>query len=150
MEADQSLDSGESYFHRDANNWNVQVRPASHTFRHVDDLITLLIRFEQLAGTNLQHSFWTSLNSELSFYWYGGLGVLLSLVTFFFMSLFSLRYINVAMVTILKNMTNILTAIGEIYIFRKGQNKKVWAALFLMVCPRAIPVWNAFCSTFAR
>jgi hypothetical protein len=31
MEADQSLDSGESYFHRDANNWNVQVRPASHT-----------------------------------------------------------------------------------------------------------------------
>jgi hypothetical protein len=84
MEADQSLDSGEPYFHRDANNWNVQVRPASHTFRHVDDLITLLIRFEQLAGTNLQHSFWTSLNSELSFYWYGGLGVLLSLVTFFF------------------------------------------------------------------
>jgi hypothetical protein len=48
------------------------------------------------------------------------------------------------MVTILKNMTNILTAIGEIYIFRKGQNKKVWAALFLMVCPRSIPVWNAF------
>jgi GDP-mannose transporter len=47
-------------------------------------------------------------------------------------------------VTILKNMTNILTAIGEIYIFRKGQNKKVWAALFLMVCPRSIPVWNAF------
>jgi GDP-mannose transporter len=37
------------------------------------------------------------------------------------------------MVTILKNMTNIITAIGEIYIFRKGQNKKVWAALFLMV-----------------
>lgn len=39
------------------------------------------------------------------------------------------------MVTILKNMTNILTAVGEIYIFRKGQNKKVWAALCLMVCP---------------
>jgi GDP-mannose transporter len=37
------------------------------------------------------------------------------------------------MVTILKNMTNIITAIGEIYIFRKGQNKKVWAALSLMV-----------------
>ena len=39
------------------------------------------------------------------------------------------------MVTILKNMTNIITAIGELYIFRKSQNKKVWAALFLMVGP---------------
>ncbi|TVU44325.1 hypothetical protein EJB05_03761, partial [Eragrostis curvula] len=47
--------------------------------------------------------------------------------------MYSLKYINVAMVTILKNMTNILTALGEIYIFRKGQNKKVWAALFLMI-----------------
>ncbi|KAF8757373.1 hypothetical protein HU200_010889 [Digitaria exilis] len=47
--------------------------------------------------------------------------------------MYSLKYINVAMVTILKNMTNIITALGEIYIFRKGQNKKVWAALFLMV-----------------
>ncbi|XP_078161858.1 GDP-mannose transporter GONST2-like isoform X2 [Carex rostrata] len=37
------------------------------------------------------------------------------------------------MVTILKNMTNILTAIGEIYVFRKLQSTKVWAALFLMV-----------------
>jgi GDP-mannose transporter len=37
------------------------------------------------------------------------------------------------MVTILKNMTNILTALGEIYVFRKGQNKQVWAALFMMV-----------------
>jgi len=37
------------------------------------------------------------------------------------------------MVTILKNMTNIITAIGELYIFRKSQNKKVWAALFLMI-----------------
>ncbi|WVZ61130.1 hypothetical protein U9M48_011050 [Paspalum notatum var. saurae] len=47
--------------------------------------------------------------------------------------MYSLKYINVAMVTILKNMTNIITAVGEIYIFRKGQNKKVWAALFLMI-----------------
>jgi len=44
-----------------------------------------------------------------------------------------LKYINIAMVTILKNMTNIITAIGELYIFRKTQNKKVWAALFLMI-----------------
>lgn len=47
--------------------------------------------------------------------------------------MYSLKYINVAMVTILKNMTNIITAIGEIYIFRKGQNKKVWVALSLMI-----------------
>ncbi|XP_038981051.1 GDP-mannose transporter GONST2-like isoform X3 [Phoenix dactylifera] len=47
--------------------------------------------------------------------------------------MYSLKYINVAMVTILKNMTNILTAIGETYFFRKRQNEKVWAALFLMV-----------------
>ncbi|KAJ3681960.1 hypothetical protein LUZ60_014533 [Juncus effusus] len=48
-------------------------------------------------------------------------------------SMYSLNYMNIAMVTILKNMTNILTAIGEIYLFRKTPNKKVWAALFLMV-----------------
>ncbi|WOL18671.1 GDP-mannose transporter GONST1 isoform X1 [Canna indica] len=47
--------------------------------------------------------------------------------------MYSLKYINVAMVTILKNMTNILTAIGEVYLFRRHQNRKVWTALFLMV-----------------
>lgn len=47
--------------------------------------------------------------------------------------MYSLKYINVAMVTILKNMTNILTATGETYLFRKHQNEKVWAALFLMI-----------------
>lgn len=46
---------------------------------------------------------------------------------------FSLKYINIAMVTILKNMTNILTAVGELYMFRKRQNQKVWTAMFLMV-----------------
>ncbi|XP_020100714.1 GDP-mannose transporter GONST1-like [Ananas comosus] len=51
--------------------------------------------------------------------------------------MYSLKYINVAMVTILKNMTNILTAIGETYLFRKSQNKKVWAALFLMIVSAA-------------
>ncbi|XP_048140029.1 GDP-mannose transporter GONST2-like isoform X3 [Rhodamnia argentea] len=47
--------------------------------------------------------------------------------------MYSLRYINIAMVTILKNVTNILTAIGELYIFRKHQNQKVWVAMFLMI-----------------
>lgn len=46
---------------------------------------------------------------------------------------FSLKFINIAMVTILKNVTNILTAIGELYLFRKRQNPKVWTAMFLMV-----------------
>ncbi|KAG9158217.1 hypothetical protein Leryth_000356 [Lithospermum erythrorhizon] len=47
--------------------------------------------------------------------------------------MYSLKYINVAMVTILKNMTNILTAIGEYYMFRKRQNQKVWTAMFVMI-----------------
>ncbi|KAK6935747.1 Sugar phosphate transporter domain [Dillenia turbinata] len=47
--------------------------------------------------------------------------------------MFSLKYINIAMVTILKNMTNILTAIGEVYIFRRHQNHKVWSAMLLMI-----------------
>ncbi|KAI5675023.1 hypothetical protein M9H77_05973 [Catharanthus roseus] len=47
--------------------------------------------------------------------------------------MYSLRYINIAMVTILKNVTNILTAIGEFYIFHKSQNHKVWTAMFLMI-----------------
>ncbi|KAL4284887.1 hypothetical protein GQ457_16G009640 [Hibiscus cannabinus] len=47
--------------------------------------------------------------------------------------MYSLKYINIAMVTILKNMTNILTAIGEYYVFRKHQNLKVWTAMFMMI-----------------
>ena len=49
------------------------------------------------------------------------------------LSSFSLKYVNIAMVTILKNVTNILTALGELYMFRKHQNQKVWTAMFLMV-----------------
>jgi len=48
-------------------------------------------------------------------------------------SLFSLKYINVAMVTVLKNVTNVITALGEMYLFKKHHDSKVWAALFLMV-----------------
>nr|KYP60153.1 GDP-mannose transporter [Cajanus cajan] len=47
--------------------------------------------------------------------------------------MYSLKYINVAMVTILKNVTNILTALGELYLFRKRQNSKVWTAMFVMI-----------------
>ncbi|XP_042483916.1 GDP-mannose transporter GONST1-like [Macadamia integrifolia] len=48
-------------------------------------------------------------------------------------SFFSLRYINVAMVTVLKNVTNVITAVGEIYLFKKHHNRRVWVALFLMI-----------------
>ncbi|KAI5408763.1 GDP-mannose transporter gonst2, variant 3, partial [Lathyrus oleraceus] len=47
--------------------------------------------------------------------------------------MYSLKYINIAMVTILKNVTNILTAIGELYLFRKRQSSKVWTAMFVMI-----------------
>ncbi|KVH94692.1 hypothetical protein Ccrd_003242 [Cynara cardunculus var. scolymus] len=48
-------------------------------------------------------------------------------------SMFSLRYINVAMVTVLKNVTNVITAVGEMYLFNKHHDNRVWAALFLMI-----------------
>ncbi|KAG9457300.1 hypothetical protein H6P81_001808 [Aristolochia fimbriata] len=48
-------------------------------------------------------------------------------------SMFSLKYINVAMVTILKNVTNVMTALGEMYLFGKQHDHKVWAALSLMI-----------------
>ncbi|KAH7836936.1 hypothetical protein Vadar_007595 [Vaccinium darrowii] len=47
--------------------------------------------------------------------------------------MYSLKNLNIAMVTILKNMTNILTAVGEYIMFRKLQNQKVWSAMFLMI-----------------
>ncbi|XP_078434158.1 golgi nucleotide sugar transporter 1 isoform X2 [Wolffia australiana] len=48
-------------------------------------------------------------------------------------SMFSLKYINVAMVTILKNVTNVITAVGEMYLFKKHHGGKVWASLSLMI-----------------
>ncbi|XP_010530592.1 PREDICTED: GDP-mannose transporter GONST1 isoform X4 [Tarenaya hassleriana] len=48
-------------------------------------------------------------------------------------SMFSLKYINVAMVTVLKNVTNVITAVGEMYIFNKHHESRVWTALFLMI-----------------
>ncbi|KAK9162568.1 hypothetical protein Syun_003470 [Stephania yunnanensis] len=48
-------------------------------------------------------------------------------------SIFSLKYINVAMVTVLKNVTNVITALGEMYLFKKHHDRRVWAALTLMI-----------------
>ncbi|KAI4383526.1 hypothetical protein MLD38_009355 [Melastoma candidum] len=48
-------------------------------------------------------------------------------------SMFSLKHINVAMVTVLKNVTNVFTAVGEMYLFGKHHDSRVWVALFLMV-----------------
>lgn len=52
-----------------------------------------------------------------------------------FFSCHSLKHINVAMVTVLKNVTNVITAIGETYFFMKHHDRKVWTALILMVRP---------------
>ncbi|KAL2608335.1 hypothetical protein R1flu_026908 [Riccia fluitans] len=48
-------------------------------------------------------------------------------------SIFSLRFMNVAMVTILKNVTNLITAVGEIYFFNRHHSTKVWLSLCVMV-----------------
>ncbi|KAJ8453096.1 hypothetical protein Cgig2_014859 [Carnegiea gigantea] len=53
-------------------------------------------------------------------------------------SMLSLRYINVAMVTVLKNVTNVITAVGEMYLFQKHHDNRVWAALFLMLTLRRL------------
>ncbi|RVW86889.1 GDP-mannose transporter GONST1 [Vitis vinifera] len=53
-------------------------------------------------------------------------------------SMFSLKYINVAMVTVLKNVTNVITAVGEMYLFNKHHDNRVWAALFLMLTLRRV------------
>ncbi|KAL0389280.1 UNVERIFIED_CONTAM: GDP-mannose transporter GONST1, partial [Sesamum calycinum] len=53
-------------------------------------------------------------------------------------SMFSLKYINVAMVTVLKNVTNVMTAVGEMYLFNKHHDNRVWASLFLMLTLRRV------------
>lgn len=50
----------------------------------------------------------------------------------------SLKYLNVAMVTVLKNVTNVITAVGEMYIFNKHHDSRVWTALLLMVYARSL------------
>lgn len=46
------------------------------------------------------------------------------------------------MVTVLKNVTNVITAVGEMYLFNKTHDNRVWAALFLMVCLSALKVFQ--------
>jgi hypothetical protein len=57
-------------------------------------------------------------------------------------SICSLQHINVAMVTILKNVTNVITALGETYLFDKHHDTKVWTALMLMVNTNFHLIWN--------
>uniref|UniRef100_M8BS84 Sugar phosphate transporter domain-containing protein n=1 Tax=Aegilops tauschii TaxID=37682 RepID=M8BS84_AEGTA len=53
-------------------------------------------------------------------------------------SMFSLKYINVAMLTILKNVANVLTASGETYFFKKQHDRQVWISLMLMLTLRHV------------
>ncbi|KAJ7553445.1 hypothetical protein O6H91_06G098300 [Diphasiastrum complanatum] len=48
-------------------------------------------------------------------------------------SMYSLKHMHVAMVTILKNVTNLLIAVGEMYMFKTRHSCKVWGSLLLMV-----------------
>lgn len=77
---------------------------------------------------------------------YSNIQVKLNVLLFNFFS-FSLKYVNIAMVTILKNVTNILTALGELYLFRKHQNQKVWTAMFLMVISTLLTISQETAST---
>lgn len=48
-------------------------------------------------------------------------------------SFYALRNIGVAMVTVLKNLTNFLVIFGDLYFFNKHYSTGVWATLFLML-----------------
>ncbi|KAH9620759.1 hypothetical protein KSS87_007051 [Heliosperma pusillum] len=60
-------------------------------------------------------------------------GVLATDLKTVYIEALGLKYINVAMVTVLKNVTNVITAVGEMYLFQKHHDNRVWAALFLMI-----------------
>uniref|UniRef100_A0A0E0LQF3 Sugar phosphate transporter domain-containing protein n=1 Tax=Oryza punctata TaxID=4537 RepID=A0A0E0LQF3_ORYPU len=53
-------------------------------------------------------------------------------------SMFSLKHINVAMLTILKNVANVITASGETYFFKKQHDRQVWISLTLMLTLRHV------------
>lgn len=48
-------------------------------------------------------------------------------------SFYALRGLGVAMVTVLKNLTNFLVIFGDLYLFNKHYSAGVWATLFLML-----------------
>ncbi|KAI8474303.1 MAG: hypothetical protein J3K34DRAFT_137853 [Monoraphidium minutum] len=48
-------------------------------------------------------------------------------------SFFALRYVGVAMVTVLKNLTNWMVIAGDYYLFGKSYGAGVWATLVLML-----------------
>lgn len=54
------------------------------------------------------------------------------------------------MVTVLKNVTNVITAVGEMYLFNKRHDNRVWAALFLMVCSITMILEIFFYNYFLR
>ncbi|KAG6552388.1 hypothetical protein Mapa_006242 [Marchantia paleacea] len=114
----------------------------------------ILLNKVVLSGYNLNAGislmFYQNLISVLVVYLLSGLGLIVTEpitwrlvkvwlpVNFLFVgmlvsSIFSLRLMNVAMVTILKNVTNLITALGEIYFFNKHHNSKVWLSLVVMV-----------------
>ena len=86
----------------------------------------MILTFIICAGVNI----WTEITKEQ----FVTLSCLLAILYLSICFMCSLKYINVAMVTVLKNVTNVITALGEMYLFKKHHDGKVWASLFLMVC----------------
>jgi len=48
-------------------------------------------------------------------------------------SFFALKYLSVAMLTVLKNSTNLLVVVGDIVCFQRRQPAMVWVCLFLII-----------------
>lgn len=48
-------------------------------------------------------------------------------------SFYSLKFLNVAMVTVLKNLTNLITICGDYVFYKRSYSPGVWFSLFLML-----------------
>jgi GDP-mannose transporter len=70
------------------------------------------------------------LSAELLLLW---LPVNILFVGMVWSSFFALKYLTVAMVTVLKNLTSLLVICGDLYFFGKRYSAGVWATLVLML-----------------
>lgn len=48
-------------------------------------------------------------------------------------SFYALKAVGVGMVTVWKNLSNFMTAMGDVFIFRKSYSWPVWGTLFMML-----------------
>lgn len=57
-------------------------------------------------------------------------------------SFYALQHLSVPMITMLKNLTNIFTIIGDFYFFKKTYNLGVWLSLLLIILSAAAGAWT--------